>query len=49
MELRGDRPKVFERLKARLSEYEAEAVEPNIPPNRAPKGFEYPEVWGAFE
>jgi arylsulfatase A-like enzyme len=49
MELSGDRPKVFERLKTRLAEYEAEAVEPNIPPNRAPKGFEYPEVWGAFE
>ena len=37
---------VFNRLKSKLSELSKAAVPPNIPPNRAPKGFETPDVWG---
>lgn len=37
-----------EKLKAMvelLSRYQAQAVPPNIPPNRPPTGFQVPEVW----
>ena len=43
---RQSRPKVFARLKAKLTELSATAVKPNIPPNKAPAGFKVPKVWG---
>jgi len=42
-------PEVFAKLKAKLAEFADAAVPPNIPPNKAPKDFEVPEVWGEFK
>jgi arylsulfatase A-like enzyme len=39
-------PQKFRELKHRLEQYANEAVEPNIPPNRMPKDFKVPKVWG---
>ncbi len=39
-------PQKFRELKRRLEQYAAEAVEPNIPPNRMPKDFKVPKAWG---
>ena len=39
-------PQKFRELKHRLEQYAAEAVKPNIPPNRMPKDFKVPEIWG---
>jgi len=46
-DVRANRPKVFARLKAKLNELSDAAVEPNIPPNKAPTGFTVPDVWGS--
>ena len=45
-DLSREKPEIFDRLKKKLAALAAEAVEPNIPPNRAPAGFVVPEVWG---
>lgn len=45
-DLSETQPYVLERLKHALAKLAEEAVEPNIPPNRAPAGFQSPEVWG---
>jgi arylsulfatase A-like enzyme len=37
---------VVQRLKQKLDQLAGEAVKANIPPNRAPRGFRVPEVWG---
>jgi len=39
-------PQKFRELKHRLEKYAAEAVKPNIPPNRMPKDFKVPKAWG---
>ena len=39
-------PQKFQELKHRLEQYAAEAVKPNIPPNRMPKDFKVPKAWG---
>jgi len=39
-------PQKFRELKRRLEQYAAEAVKPNIPPNRMPKDFKVPKAWG---
>ncbi|MHC4239793.1 MAG: arylsulfatase, partial [Planctomycetota bacterium] len=39
-------PQKFQELKRRLEHYAKEAVPANIPPNRMPKGFKVPKVWG---
>jgi len=45
-DLRTRRPAVFKRMHERLEAIRASAATPNIPPNRAPSGFEVPAVWG---
>jgi hypothetical protein len=45
-DLKAEYPEVLAKLKAKLAEFAAAAVEPNIPPNRPPRGFKVPEVWG---
>lgn len=42
----GQQPDITKRLQARLAVLAAEAVKPNIPPNRPPKGFQSPKIWG---
>lgn len=39
-------PDIVLRLKGKLDQLADEAVEANIPPNRAPQGFQVPKVWG---
>ena len=39
-------PQKFQELKHRLEQYAAEAVKPNIPPNKMPKDFKVPKAWG---
>ena len=39
-------PQKFKELKRRLEYYAKEAVPPNIPPNKMPKDFKVPKVWG---
>jgi arylsulfatase A-like enzyme len=39
-------PQKFQELKHRLELYAAEAVKPNVPPNRMPKDFKVPKAWG---
>lgn len=41
-----DRPEVLVRLQKKLADFASQAVEPNIPPNRAPPGFTVPKIWG---
>ena len=45
-DVKEDHPEEFGKLKAKLAELADAAVPPNIPPNRAPKGFRVPTVWG---
>jgi arylsulfatase A-like enzyme len=45
-DLQDEHPQVFGKLKAKLAELAKTAAPPNIPPNRPPKGFEVPKVWG---
>lgn len=47
-DLRERKPEKFRQLKARLGVLAAEAVKPNIPPNRPPADFVVPKVWGEF-
>lgn len=44
--LYAQRPEIANRLKKMLEDYRRKAVEPNIPPNRAPEDFNFPTVWG---
>lgn len=44
--LYGRRSEVAQRLQKMLDAFGHSAVEPNIPPNRAPEGFKSPAVWG---
>ena len=39
-------PEIAARLKKMLEDFRRKAVKPNIPPNRAPKDFKAPAVWG---
>ncbi|MBC8468861.1 MAG: sulfatase-like hydrolase/transferase [Planctomycetes bacterium] len=39
-------PQKFQELKLRLEHYAKEAVPANIPPNKMPKDFKVPKVWG---
>ncbi len=39
-------PQKLQQLKSRLESYAGQAVKPNVPPNRMPKDFKVPEVWG---
>jgi len=39
-------PQKFQELKQRLEVYAMQAAKPNIPPNKMPKGFKVPKVWG---
>jgi arylsulfatase A-like enzyme len=39
----------FQELKRRLELYAMQAVKPKIPPNRMPKDFKVPQVWGHFD
>jgi arylsulfatase A-like enzyme len=39
-------PQKLDRLKRRLEFYAGQAVKPNVPPNRMPKDFKVPKVWG---
>jgi arylsulfatase A-like enzyme len=39
-------PGVLQRLKSRLAALAEQAVQPNIPPNKAPEGFRVPKDWG---
>ena len=48
-DLKEEQPEIFAKLKAKYNELARSAVKPNIPPNRAPKGFVVPKVWGEFE
>lgn len=47
-DIKDEHPEVFEKLKAKLEEFAAQAVEPHLLPNKAPDGFRSPEVWGEF-
>jgi len=43
----GDKnPQKLRELKRRLEFYASRAAKPNIPPNRMPKNFKVPKVWG---
>ena len=48
-DLKPQHPDVFKRLQQQLAKLTTEAAAPNIPPNRAPRGFKVPKVWGEFE
>ena len=39
-------PQKLQQLKSRLKSYADQAVKPNVPPNRMPKDFKVPKVWG---
>jgi arylsulfatase A-like enzyme len=39
-------PLKFQELKRRLELYATQAVVPNVPPNKMPKDFKVPKVWG---
>ncbi len=39
-------PQKLRELKRRLKSYAGQAVKPNVPPNRMPKDFKVPKVWG---
>ena len=45
-DVQDSHPEVFDRLKTKLAELAEAAVPANIPPNRAPRGFRVPAVWG---
>ena len=45
-DLSRQRPEVLQRLKAKLTAMAREAAPANIPPNRPPKGFRAPKIWG---
>ena len=42
----AEQPEIVARLKKLLDDHRKSAVKPNIPPNKAPEGFKFPEVWG---
>jgi arylsulfatase A-like enzyme len=44
-DLSESRPDKLDKLKQRLQEFADSAVEPNIPPNKAPEDFQVPKVW----
>ncbi|MHC4326058.1 MAG: arylsulfatase B [Planctomycetota bacterium] len=44
--LSRNNPQKLRQLKRRLEFYAGQAARPNIPPNRMPKDFKVPEVWG---
>ncbi len=48
-DLGREQPEVLARLRKKLEELRAGAVEPHFPPNQAPEGFVVPEVWGQAE
>ena len=39
-------PQITKQLQAKLAALSAEAVKPNIPPNKPPDGFQSPKIWG---
>ena len=39
-------PQKLRELKLRLESYASQAVKPNVPPNRMPKDFKVPKIWG---
>ena len=39
-------PQKLRELKSSLESYAGQAVKPNVPPNRMPKDFKVPKVWG---
>jgi arylsulfatase A-like enzyme len=39
-------PRKFQELKQRLELYAGQAVAPNVPPNKMPKDFKVPKIWG---
>jgi arylsulfatase A-like enzyme len=41
-----ENPKKLAELKRRLASYAQQAAKPNVPPNRMPKDFKVPKVWG---
>ncbi|UCG57781.1 MAG: sulfatase-like hydrolase/transferase [Phycisphaerales bacterium] len=41
-----EHPQRFKELKHRLEVYMNQAVTPNVPPNRMPRGFKVPKAWG---
>ena len=45
-DLSGKNPQKLRELKRRLEFYASRAAKPNIPPNRMPKDFKVPKVWG---
>lgn len=47
-DVKQDQPEQFARLKSKLTELAEAAVTPNIPPNKAPRGFKVPSVWGEW-
>jgi arylsulfatase A-like enzyme len=44
-DLAAENAEMLAKLKRRLQKHADAAVEPNIPPNRAPEDFEVPKVW----
>ena len=47
--LYAKQPEIATRLTKMLEEYRRKAAKPNIPPNRLPKEFKIPAVWGESE
>jgi len=45
-DLSGKNPQKLRELKSRLEVYASRAARPNVPPNRMPKDFKVPKVWG---
>ena len=45
-DLSDKNPQKLRQLKRRLEFYASHAAKPNIPPNRMPKNFKVPKVWG---
>ncbi|MDG1873621.1 MAG: sulfatase-like hydrolase/transferase [Mariniblastus sp.] len=46
--LYAKQPEIASRLKKVVQDYRNKAAKPNIPPNRTPKDFNTPAVWGEF-
>ena len=42
-------PKKLAELKRRLESYANQAAKPNVPPNRMPKEFKVPKIWGVSD
>lgn len=45
-DLAGDNPPLLRQMKAAVASLRRQMAKPNIPPNRPPKGFKVPKVWG---